>query len=98
MKVWMTRSLSLGDVLDGRGKLGWEKSEIKLAPGPQASPPPQLQGCPAYSGFWVAPRWWWRTSVPMAIARLVLPTPVWQPKSSAGGGLLGSRSSRLGLS
>lgn len=54
--------------------------------------------CSAYSGFWAAPRWWWRTKVPMAMARLVLPTPVWQPKSSVGGGLPGSRSSRLGLS
>lgn len=98
-KVWMTRSLSLGDVLGRWGRLGWEKKEIKPGTGhppPQSHQPPG--GCPAYSGFWAAPRWWWRTSVPMAMAKLVLPTPVWQPKSSAGGGLPGSRSSRLGLS
>lgn len=51
MKVWMTRSLSLGDVLGGWGRLRWEKKEIKPAPVAQACPPPHLQGCPRLLGL-----------------------------------------------
>lgn len=78
------------------GEAAAGKSGNQTSPRGNGHPPSPTLG--AYSGFWAAPRWWWRTRVPMAMARLVLPTPVWQPKSSAGGGLPGSRSSRLGLS
>lgn len=39
MKVWMTRSLSLGDVLGRWGKLRWEKEEINPVPGGMGIPP-----------------------------------------------------------
>lgn len=39
MKVWMTRSLSLGDILGRWGKLRWEKEEINPVPGGMGIPP-----------------------------------------------------------